>query len=582
MAFAALVAEYLTRRHEPNELHPVALLAAPFGVTAAAVAARIAVHRMTGQAIMLAGLVIVSSAVSLWLVSRFRRPYDLDREQLRQALDGSAHRVLGEDVLAVPASDLRPGEEIVVESGQVVPVDGTVLAGQAMVWPWLGAKATVASGEGDSLVAGARIQEGRLRLVVGWAGNDRAWLRLTLDPRRRADLLAVPARVGRLWAERGAPFGAALAALMVYAAGQDLLAIVLVFSASYGALAHAGIAQIGALQVVRSLLSALKRGIAYRTADAFDRAGRVSSVAFCARGTLLLGEPEVASIESLGSQNPMRVLALVAGAQRGATDPIANAIMRAVRARNVRPDGVRSPSPQLGLGVTAVASTGETLVVGSRALMLKERTSIARGEPKVSEQEAMGRTVLLVALGGHLIGLIGMQDGLRPGARAAVQYLLDVGIEPVLLSGDTRDTCETLARALDIEHIRPELLPSECGEQVRRMADGGATVAVVGHGTIDEAALSSADVSVALGSAGTISSEWSVNIASDDVRDAAFAIRVANRGRREARLGLTLTLAPGVIAALAVGFNLASPAVAPVVAVLGTLAALTRFRTLEE
>jgi P-type Cu+ transporter len=72
--------------------------------------------------------------------------------------------------------------------------------------------------------------------------------------------------------------------------------------------------------------------------------------------------------------------------------------------------------------------------------------------------------------------VIGLQDGLRAGARAAVQHVMDVGVEPILLSGDARDTCEALGRALDIDHLRPEVPPSERGDEVRRLRDGGAVV----------------------------------------------------------------------------------------------------------
>lgn len=300
--------------------------------------------------------------------------------------------------------------------------------------------------------------------------------------------------------------------------------------------------------------------------------------AFCARGTLLLGEPEVANVEPIGDVEPERVLALTAGAEAGVTQPMATAVLRAARVRGVRPDGVRSPNVQPGLGVTAVASSGQPLVVGSRALMLKERISVAAAEPKILELEAMGRTALLVALGGRLVGVVGLQDGLRPGARAAVQHLLDVGVEPVLLSGDARETCEAIGRALDIEHIRPEVLPADRGDEVRRLADGGATVAVVGRSPGDDVALGAADVSAALGSAGSSTAEWGIQLASDDVRDAAYAIRLAHRAKSEARLGLLLTLVPGVGSALGVAFALVPPAIAPLAAVLGTIAALFRLR----
>jgi P-type E1-E2 ATPase len=211
--------------------------------------------------------------------------------------------------------------------------------------------------------------------------------------------------------------------------------------------------------------------------------------------------------------------------------------------------------------------------------MLQEKVSVASAEAQVNELEALGRSVLLVALGGRLVGVVGLQDGLRPGARAAVQLLLDVGVEPVLLSGDARETCETLGRTLDIEHVRPEILPPDRGQEIQRMSDGGVSVAVVGRSPIDDGALAAADVSVAIGSAGSTTSEWAVQLASDDVRDAAYAIRLAHDTRREARTGLIATLTPAVAGALAAAFSLVPAVTAPLAAAAGAMVGLYLFRS---
>jgi P-type Cu+ transporter len=150
----------------------------------------------------------------------------------------------------------------------------------------------------------------------------------------------------------------------------------------------------------------------------------------------------------------------------------------------------------------------------------------------------------------------------------------------VLLSGDARETCEAIGRALDIDHLRPEVPPAERGDEVRRLADGGATVAVVGRSPMDDAALAAADVSVALAAAGSSSAEWSVLLASDDVRDSAFAIRLAHDARREAQLALAATLAPPALSSVVAALSLTSPALAPFAAAMGTLAVVLRLRSL--
>jgi cation transport ATPase len=578
VAALSLAAESLMGARQPTELHPAALLAAPLGASALSLGSRLFSDPHTGTAITLASVIIAGTAASAAAMRRARRPFDSERERIAAELDSAVHRVVGDELVSARAADLRPGEEIVIESGECVPVDATITAGSAEVLPWLGATTPATRREGDALVAGAQVETGRLRAVVGWAGNDRAFMRLTNDPRRRADVFAPMARAGRLTAERVAPFIAGFAALAAYAGNADNMQILLLSVGVLGAFAQPGVAEIGGLHVTRGILEALRRGIVFRTAAAFERAGSVTATVFSARGTLLLGEPEVANIEAFGALEPEQVLALVSGAESGESHPVATAVMRAARARNVRPDGVRSPTVQPGLGVTAVAASGQALVVGTRGLMLRERISVASAEGRITDLETMGRSVLLVALGGRLVGLVGLQDGLRPGARAAVQHLLDVSVEPVLLSGDARDTCEAIGRALDIDHLRPEIPPTERGDEIKRLADSGAVVAVVGRSPTDDGALAAADVSIALSSAGSSTAEWSVQLASDDVRDAAYAVRLAHDARREARLGLALTLAPALAGTALAALNLVPVAAAPLFALAGTLVAVIRAR----
>jgi cation transport ATPase len=579
VATAALVAECAMGHRSVTELHPLATLCGPVIAIAAAIGLRLSEQPEAESAITLSGVVTLCGALSLLLVRRARRPLELERLQVLAALEQTGRRIVaGGEVASTSAADLRPGEEIVVEAGDVLPVDATVTAGSARVSPWLGAKVQSERREGDSLVAGATVIEGTLRAIVGWAGHDRAWIRLTHDPRRRADLHGKSARLGRNFAEKAAPFVAGFAALLAFAGSGSSPTVLLLGVASFAALAQAGVAEIGSLQLMRAVLMALRRGIAFRSAEALDRAGRVSGVAFCARGTLLLGEPEVTSIDALAGHDAEGVLSFAAGAEASTEHPAAAAVLRAARARSIRPDAVRSPTPLPGLGITAVAGSGQSLAVGSRALMLKERIGVASAEARISDLEAMGRSVLLVALGGRLIGVIGLQDGLRAGARAAVQHVMDVGVEPILLSGDARDTCEALGRALDIDHLRPEVPPGERGDEVRRLRDGGAVVAVVGRTPNDDNALAAADVSVALSVAGSGASEWSVQLASDDVRDAAYSLRVAHQARREAQLGFGLILAPAVCGIVVAAFGFAPAALAPIATCLGTGIALSRLR----
>lgn len=572
----ALLFTRATQARDARQLDPFSELAPMLVAVGVALAARLGAPDATLPALGTAGLMVAALALSKLAALRVTAPLDRKRHTLEKALATSARRVRGGAAQECTADELRPGEEVVVQAGEVVPTDGTVVAGNAEIVPWFEAPTRQKIGQGAPVVAGARVVSGSLRIIAGWTGSDRAFVRLTTDERRRADLHHGIARAGYLVAQRVAPLAALLAAVAAFAVHQSPLLVLLTAAATYGALAGPGVAELAAAGVARGTLEALSHGIAFRSAEELDRAGRITVAALCARGTVLLGEPEVASIEPLHDEKPEHVLALAAGGEAVVSHPVATAVLRAARARGVRPDGTRNHDPVPGLGVTAIASSGKSLIVGSRALMLREKVSVALAERRITELEALGRAALLVAVDGRLVGILALQDGLRPGSRAAVQHLLDVGVEPVLLSGDSRETTEAVGRSIDIEHVRPELPAAQRGDEVRRLSDGGAVVAVVGRSPIDDVALGAADVSVALGAAAATNAEWSVGLVTEDVRDAARAIRIAHRTRDEAKKALAFALAPAGVAALTVAFGLLPTGAAPLAALLGAL--LSSFR----
>lgn len=573
---AMLVGRAGTTPRDAVDPHPAPALISAVGALAVAVWAALGNDRALGaEAASLSGILVTASAVSAWLAESSRREVSAERAWIAGGLLVPGRRVDEIDGGKQKVFDLRPGEQVIVEPGEIVPVDVTITGGDVEVLPWLGATTPARRRDGDAVIAGAKVVRGKLRGVCTWSGHDRAFARTLLDPRRRADALAQVSQASRALAERWAVVAAVISAISAVLARRNPIEVAMIALAVHAALCTPVIAVIAATHVARGILLGLRRGIIYKSADAWDRAGRVSVAMFAARGTLLLGEPELAELEaSFGKLDPAHVLALAAGAERTGGHPIAAAIVRAARTRGVRPDGVRNPTFHSGLGVTAVSSSGEELCVGNRALMLEQRIAIAAAEQRIAELEALGRTVILVAQGSRLVGLLALQDGLRPGARAAVQHLLDAQIEPVLLAGDARETCEAIGRSLDIDHIRPEVLPEERGAEVRRLIEAGMGVAVLGHAGVDDLALGAADVAVALRAAGSTPGDFAVTLASDDVRDGALALALAHRTRLEARVGLAIAVVPALIGSGIIAFGILPPAYAPIASLLGAVIAV--------
>jgi P-type E1-E2 ATPase len=319
--------------------------------------------------------------------------------------------------------------------------------------------------------------------------------------------------------------------------------------------------------------------VVYGSAEAWRRCSHATAVVFCARGTLLRGEPDLVEIDVVpgrGSHGDSEegLLSLAAAALSGQRDPSAVAIRRAAADRGLTLEAVRNPRHFAGQGVTALAASGEGLCVGTRGFMLARGVSVAVAEERAHDLERRGRTVLLVAREGRLIGLLAVQDGLRAGARAAVQHVLDVGVEPILASPDTRETCEALGRALDIDHLRPEAYAEGKAEVVRRLQDAGGRVAVVGHCPHDDEALKAAYAPVVMRGVGQMSLEHATRIVSDDVRHAALALTLANRTRRQAEVTLGVLLVAAIAGAMTVSVGLLPPEFAPLATLLAAAVAM--------
>ncbi len=588
-AAAILVAHSGLSRREPSDLAPW-FVSGPVVLAACGAVLSVSLHDVRSEShAAFVGLAAAGALLVNLIVARSRRDIFEARARIASALAIRVRVVSGDGTAELPAAQVKPGEQVVVDAGEIVGVDGIVAAGDAEVAPWMDSPVVLTKREGDAVVAGASVISGRLRVTATFAGPDRAWLKLGQSQSARIDVAAPLVVLARRTVERGAPIAALLVGGATYAMNGGWPEVVI--AASAGAYAAAGFAAVAAAAIAhaRGHLAAQRRGIVFKDADAFDAAARADVAVVCSRGTILLGEPEIVVVEAVAgrsgeragttrTEETARVLALAAGAEMASTDAFAAAILRAARARGVRPENVRSALVHSGLGVTALAPNGDKVIVGSRAFLLKEKVSVAIADARATELEAQGRSVLLVALGDRLVGLLALQDGLRPGARAAVQRLHDARIEPVLLSGEARDTCEAIARALDIEHVRPEILPVDRGAEVRVLADGGRVVAAIGHPSSDDGALGAADVAVAMTAAGAAPSEWGVALASDDVRDAALALTVPRACRERAKVAVLVGAAAQGVSLLGIAFGVAPPALSPIAAVLAAAVVLAMVR----
>lgn len=456
---------------------------------------------------------------------------------------------------------VRAGEEVLVEAGEIVPVDGVVAQGEATVVPHPSAKLTLLRRAGDALLAGARVNEGSLRVTATRVGNARALFR----PRSFGqDLGPGSASVVRAVGHARAPI-----AIVLY--GTMIAALALAFGSSpVRACAALGTALLGLplLALVRGVrlcyvsASALgaSRGIVFRDASTLERAGRIGAVALSTDHTITTGTCTLVEVSVLGPESNARELtALAAGAEAEVEDhPIARAILGYAAERGIAPAPLRRVGYERGRGLTALLEGGGALVLGNRQALLNAGVSVAVADREAQRAEAMGRTVVFLAVGGRVRALFILEDPVRPEARAAVQKLVDLDVEVVLIGGNHRTTIEALARPLDITHIKAELTADERAQEVLRLRDTGLAVAVVGTAPSDELALAAGDVALTLDAAGGVH-EGDIAVGSDDLRDAADALVLSQRTRRNVQSALYVAACGGVVLSGTAALDLAPP-----------------------
>jgi Cu2+-exporting ATPase len=240
-------------------------------------------------------------------------------------------------------------------------------------------------------------------------------------------------------------------------------------------------------------------GILIKNASALENATHLDVVIFDKTGTLTLGKPEVVEVVAVPGRSEDEVLAVAAGMERHSEHPLAHAILEKTKGREVVvAEGFTNID---GMGARA-RSGGEPGLVGNRRLMDAERVDMSGLEAEAERLASGGRTVVHVARGGKLLGLIAIADAPRPTSAAAVKALRERGVEVAMLTGDNRATAERVGRELGVTTVLAEVLPGQKADQVKTLQGQGKKVGMVGDGINDAPALTQADVGFAIG-AGT-------------------------------------------------------------------------------
>ena len=457
----------------------------------------------------------------------------------------------------VPATEVTTGEVVLVKDGAKVPVDGEVIDGSgaldeaAITGESIPAEKTA----GDPVFAGTIARSGFLQVETTGVGADTTLARIIHRVEQAQDAKARTQRFMDRFSARYTPAIMVIALLVGLITGDVVLALTLLVIACPGALVISI-----PVSIVAGIGRAAKDGILIKGGEFLETSATISAVAVDKTGTLTRGRPRVIDVVVLAPDaDRARVLGAAARAEAGSDHPLARPIVDAAAAEGLDVTGlpeVTDPVP--GKGIVATVE-GERILVGNAALLASEGIADPVGAAdRAAHLAADGRTAMIVAADGAVLGLIAVADEVRPGAAEMVADLHRAGVDTVvMLTGDAGPVADAIGRATGVDEVHAELLPEDKLAAVADLQRRGHTVAMVGDGINDAPALATADIGVAMGAAGSAVAVETADIAlmADDLSKLPAAIDLARRTARNMHQNITIALVTVVALLLGVLFG---------------------------
>ena len=455
----------------------------------------------------------------------------------------------------IPIGGLVVGDHFVVRPGEKVATDGRVVEGSSAVDASMltGESVPVEVGPGDEVVGATVNAGGRLVVRATRVGADTQLAQIAR--------LVETAQSGKAPVQRLADRVSAVFVPVVIALAVGTLVLWLAVGAGAEAAFTAAVAVLIiacpcalGLATPTALLVGTGRGaqlgILIKGPQILESTRRVDTVLLDKTGTVTTGRMSLVDVVPAAGVDEEQLLALAGAVEDASEHPVAAAIAAAARDRVGDLPPVEEFAATQGLGVAGVVN-GHAVVAG-RASWLADQWSVALDAPLQDARdraEQAGRTVIAVGWDGAVRGILVVADTVKPTSAPAVAELTELGLRPVLLTGDNERAARTVAAEVGIAEVIAEVLPGQKADIVRRLQDDGRVVAMIGDGVNDAAALAQADLGIAMGTGTDVAIHaGDLTLVRGDLRAAADAIRLSRRTLRVIKANLFWAFAYNVAA----------------------------------
>jgi heavy metal translocating P-type ATPase len=438
-------------------------------------------------------------------------------------------------VIRKPVSAVTVDENVVVYPGEIIPVDGEILRGRAVIdqKTVTGESLPVERSVGDTAYAATVVREGKITIRALRVKGDTTAAQIV----RLIEAAPVGETRTQNYAEQ---FADRLVAPMLlfsgglYAMSRDVNRLLSMMIVDYGT----GIRVAAPTTVLAAMTHAARQGILIKSGSHMEKLAKLDTVIFDKTGTLTRGVPQILDIVSYNERHfPARkILRLAAAAEARLKHPVAEAILLKAKAEGIRVPERIGAEFQIGLGVEAQVN-GYFIHIGNERFFRQKKIACDKSSQLAATLNSQGSSTLLFAVDGTLAGLIPYADQVRPESRDVIRTLYNRGVKhTVMLTGDNRVVASAVAAQLGIEQFFSDALPAEKAEIVQQFQHRGRVVAMVGDGINDSPALAFADIGIAMKEGAEVAREsadivlmednlWKLMTAIDIAKDAMALMR---------------------------------------------------------
>ena len=463
-------------------------------------------------------------------------------------------RSQGTEVL-VPLTKVRSGDEVVVRSGNMIPLDGTVLEGEAMVnqAALTGEAMPVRKAEGSTLYAGTVVEEGECIFIAKSEGGSNRYDKIVAMIEESEKLKSSTENRALVLADKLVPWclGATVVTyLLTRNATRAISCLMVDFSCALK------------LSMPLAVLSAMRECGSYhitvKGGKYLEALSKADTIVFDKTGTLTRATPQVVEVVPFSGCNEREVLQLAACLEEHFPHSMANAVVRAAKERGISHEEMHSEVEYIVAHGIASRVGGERVVIGSHHFVFEdEKCTIPAAEQQKFDALKPAYSHLYMAASGQLVGVICISDPLRPEAAAVLNGLRALGIRnTVMMTGDSERTAAAIAKQVGVDRFFAEVLPEDKANFVQQAKAEGHTVVMIGDGINDSPALSAADIGIAINSGAAIAREIAdVTIKADSLEELVALKAIANslQKRVHANYRFVLTFNSALIALGALG-----------------------------